>query len=99
MYDYQQKNMPSFSDKSYENRTFDINNNTLIYRHKGLLRLMEMKRISYPNSSKKYIQKRIYTTYNKVFTAHYNAILKHLAYSFAEDVVEELKSEVEKNIK
>ena len=95
MYDYQQKNMAPFSDKSYEKRTFEINDTTLIYRHKGLLRLMEMKRITYPNSTIKYRQKRIYPTYNKVFTAHYNAIMKNLAYNFAEDIVSELKAEVE----
>jgi hypothetical protein len=98
MYDYQEKNMPPFSDSSYAKRTFEVNETTLIYRHKGLLRLMEMRRISYPNSTMKYIQKKIYPTYNKVFTAHYNAIMKNLAYNFAEDIVAELKEEVENKI-
>ncbi|AZA93045.1 Uncharacterised protein [Chryseobacterium nakagawai] len=94
IYEQQQKNMPPFSDKSYEKRTFAINDNSLIYSHKGILRLMDMKRISYPNSNKKYIQKRIYPTYNKVFTAHYNAIMKNLAYNFTDDIISELKNEV-----
>lgn len=89
----QDKNMPDFSDKSYTKRSFEVSEDSLIYKHKGLLRFMDMKRLTYPRSKIKYKRKKVYPVHNTIIMKQYDATMKELTYGLSDSIIAEIKAE------
>jgi len=90
----QENNMPNFKNPSYAKRTFEVNNDALTYRHKGILRFLDMKRLTFPKSRIKYTRKRIFAVHNTVIMKQYNATMMELTYGLSDSVISEIKAEL-----
>jgi hypothetical protein len=95
--DAQNNNMPDFKNKSYSKRTFEVSDEALVYRHKGLLRFLDMKRLTYPNSRIKYKRKRIFAVHNTIIMKQYDATMKELTYGLSDSIISEIKAELQNN--
>lgn len=93
----QDKNMPDFSDKSYSKRSFEVSEDSLIYKHKGLLRFMDMKRLTYPRSIIKYNRKKVYPVHNTIIMKQYDATMRELTYGLSDSIIAEIKAELQNN--
>lgn len=93
----QDKNMPDFSDKSYSKRSFEVSEDSLIYKHKGLLRFMDMKRLTYPRSKIKYTRKKVYPVHNTIIMKQYDATMRELTYGLSDSIIAEIKLELQNN--
>ncbi|MBO6184201.1 MAG: hypothetical protein J6O88_05825 [Chryseobacterium sp.] len=93
----QDKNMPDFSDKSYSKRSFEVSEDSLIYKHKGLLRFMDMKRLTYPRSKIKYNRKKVYPVHNIIIMKQYDATMRELTYGLSDSIIAEIKAELLNN--
>lgn len=94
---HQDKNMPDFSDKSYSKRTFEVSEELMIYKHKGLLRFMDMKRLTYPRSKIKYKRKKVYPVHNTIIMKQYDATMKELTYGLSDSIIADIKAELQNN--
>lgn len=95
--DAQNNNMPDFKNKSYSKRTFEVSDETLVYRHKGLLRFLDMKRLTYPKSRIKYNRKRIFAVHNTIIMKQYDATMRELTYGLSDSIISEIKAELQNN--
>ncbi|MEI7486276.1 MAG: hypothetical protein WCJ72_02490 [Chryseobacterium sp.] len=95
--DSQDKNMPDFSNKSYSKRSFEVSEDSLIYKHKGLLRFLDMKRLTYPRSKIKYTRKKVFAVHNTIIMKQYDATMKELTYGLSDSILAEIKAEIQHN--
>lgn len=94
----QNSRMPSFSDSSNANRTFTVNDDSMIYQHKGLLRMVEIKRLTKPNRTEKYTRKKTYDIHNRIIMGHFGQLGRDLTFGFSDSIRDEIIAELDGKI-
>lgn len=90
--------MPNFKDSSNANRTFEVDDDSLIYRHKGLLRMVEIKRLTIPKGTKKYKRAKTYPVHNRIIMGHFGQIGRDLTFGFSDQIRDEIMAELDGKI-
>ncbi|KNB60978.1 hypothetical protein [Chryseobacterium sp. Hurlbut01] len=91
----QNANVPVFSDSSLDFRNIATNDDSLIYRHKGIMRMIDMKRLTRPFTTQKYNRKPVYNVHNRIIMGHYAGLSKDLTFGLTDAVRQEIMSELD----
>lgn len=84
-----------FSTDAFSKRTFTADDTSLSYRHAGLLRFVDMKRLARPGTQIKYRRKSVHEAHNRIIMGHFNGIMGDLIYGLTEEVKAELKAKLD----
>lgn len=88
-------NVPKFTDSALDYRNILTDADSLIYRHKGIMRMVDMKRLTLPLRSEKYKRKKTYNMYNRIIMGHYSGLSKDLTFGLTEAVRQEIMAELD----
>ena len=91
----QNAKMPKFSDSSNASRTFTVDDDTMIYQHKGLLRMVEMKRLTKPRKTEKYKRKKTYDIHNRIIMGHFGQLGRDLTFGLSDSIRDEIIAELD----
>lgn len=84
-----------FSTDAFSERTFYTDDEFLTYRHAGLLRMVDMKRLTKPKTQVKYRRAKVHEAHNRIIMGHFNGIMGDLTYGLTEQIRAELKAELD----
>lgn len=90
----QNENVPKFRDTSLDFRNIVTDEDSLIYRHKGIMRMVDMKRLTRPLKTEKYKRKITYNMHNRIIMGHYSAISKDLTFGLSDAVRQDIINEL-----
>ncbi|WP_407402223.1 hypothetical protein [Chryseobacterium sp.] len=93
----QNENVPRFRKKSLDFRNIVTNEDSLIYRHKGVMRMVDMKRLTKPLKTDKYTRKKTYNIHNRILMGHYSGLSKDLTFGLTAAVREDIINELDGN--
>lgn len=93
----QNANVPKFSDTSLDFRNIVTNEDSLIYRHKGIMRMVDMKRLTKPLKTDKYKRKKTYNMHNRIVMGHYSGLSKDLTFGLSDAVRQDIINELDRN--
>ena len=91
----QDANVPRFRNQSLDFRNIITDDSSLIFRHKGVMRMIDMKRLTKPRKTEKYKRKKTYNMYNRVVMGHYSGIFKDLTFGLTESVRQQIVQELD----
>ena len=84
----QTQEMSDFRSSFWNNRTFNVSNGKLTYKHDKRHRFVDMKM---RNTKKGKVRKKSHPIHNRILWGHYNSIIKELHFGFTHAVQEELR--------
>lgn len=88
-------NVPKFTDSALDYRNILTDADSLIYRHKGIMRMVDMKRLTLPLRSEKYNRKKTYNMYNRIIMRHYSGLSKDLTFGLTQAMRQEIIAELD----
>lgn len=91
----QNENVPKFRNTSLDFRNIVTDEDSLIYRHKGIMRMVDMKRLTKPLRTEKYKRKITYNMHNRIIMGHYSGLSKDLTFGLSDAVRQDIINELD----